>query len=272
MTRARRQLDSREELFIIDGPVPGLQLFLRRLRGHPGGRTGKVVLYVHGATFPSALSIAHRLGGRSWRDALSDAGMTAWGFDFYGFGGSSRFPEMDEPADRHGPLGLAAAAVHQLESVVRFILEHEGVSALSLITHSWGSMPAGLFAAQHPTRVDRMFLFAPLARREGPRYVSRPTPPAWKLVTNEDQWARFVDDVPAGETPVLSRQDFAEWAEAYLESDAAARDRNPPAVKTPTGPLAEILQAWHGGLAWQPERVEAAVAIARGSWDGVSSA
>jgi hypothetical protein len=114
-------------------------------------------------------------------------------------------------------------------------------------------------------------MFAPLGCRHGPRHVPRPTAPAWKLVSNEEQHKRFVEDVPPGEPPVLKRDDFSRWAEAYLDSDPGARERDPSAVKTPTGPLVEILRAWHGELAWEPEKVEAPVAIIRGSWDGVSS-
>src|SRR5262245_31817891 len=64
-------LDPHEEHFRIPGPREGALLFLRYL---PAERTTfdprRAVLYVHGATFPSALSIAHRFDGRSWRDAL----------------------------------------------------------------------------------------------------------------------------------------------------------------------------------------------------------
>ena len=66
------KLDSREEHFRIPGPRNGLSLFLRFLpaAGHAQGR--RAVLYIHGATFPSALSIAYRFDGRSWRDALNE--------------------------------------------------------------------------------------------------------------------------------------------------------------------------------------------------------
>jgi pimeloyl-ACP methyl ester carboxylesterase len=89
-------LDSREEHHWIAGPHAGLRLFLRRLERAPDRSEGlpRVVLYVHGATFPSALSIAHRFDGRSWRDELCEAGFTVWGLDFHGFGGSDRYPEM----------------------------------------------------------------------------------------------------------------------------------------------------------------------------------
>ena len=260
-------LDPRERTFLIDSGCESLRLFLRRL-GSATPVHGSV-MYLHGATFPSALSIAYRFGGRSWRDSLCDTGFDVWALDFLGFGGSDRFPEMDDPAEAHGPLGLAANAVCQIEAAVRFILEHDGRARLSLITHSWGSMPAGLFVAKHPTLVDRIVMFAPLACREAPRYTPRPTLPAWKLVTNEDQWERFVEDLPPGEPPVLSRDDFAGWAEAYLDSDPHARELDRRAVKVPTGPLVEILRAWHGELAWKPEKVEAPVAIIRGAWDGV---
>ena len=139
---------------------------------------------------------------------MSDAGFDVWGLDFYGFGGSDRYPQMQDDAALHGPLGLAKEAAGQLEAAVRFIVDHEGRSKLSLVSHSRGSMPVGLLAAEHPTLVDRIVMFAPLACREGPRYVPRPDGPAWKIVTPEDQWNRFVEDVPDGEPPVLSRADF----------------------------------------------------------------
>ena len=73
ITRSRT-LDQREEHARIPGPVPGLELFARYLPAHKPHAGACPVLYVHGGTFPSALSIAHRFDGRSWRDELADAG------------------------------------------------------------------------------------------------------------------------------------------------------------------------------------------------------
>jgi len=269
MTEAHRApLDPTEQTFLVDSGREALRIFLRRLPSAGSASRGSV-LYLHGATFPSALSIAFRFSGRSWRDALCEAGFDVWALDFLGFGGSDRYPEMETEAQAHGPLGLAEEVLAQVETAVRFIVDHDRRKQLSLITHSWGSMPAGLFAARHPTLVGRIVMFAPLCQREGPRYTPRPTLPAWKLVTIEEQWARFVEDAPVGEAPVLSRDDFAGWAKAYLDSDSGAQARTPPAVKVPTGPLVEILRAWHGQLAWDPTEVRAPVAIIRGAWDGL---
>jgi heme-degrading monooxygenase HmoA/pimeloyl-ACP methyl ester carboxylesterase len=262
------RLDDREELFLIPGPREGMLLFLRRLTplNKPAGRA---VLYIHGATFPSALSIAHRFDGRSWRDALCEAGFSVWGLDFYGFGYSDRYPEMSLPADANAPLGLAAESADQLTVAVNFILEHEGRSTLSMISHSWGSMPAGRFAGAHPTLVDRWVLFAPIARREPSRYSPTPSGPAWRMISAEDQGKRFVEDVPVQEPPVLLHRHFDDWARRYLASDPDSAKSSPPAVKTPSGPFVEILRAWHGELAYDPGLVQTPVAIVRGAWDGL---
>jgi pimeloyl-ACP methyl ester carboxylesterase len=261
------RLDPCEEHFRIAGPHPGRHLFVRYL---PSPRPSRgPVLYVHGATFPSALSIAHRFDGRSWRDALNDAGFDVWAFDFQGFGASDPYREMDEPPTAHAPLCDAKDAAAQLERVVRFILERQAVSRLSLISHSWGSLPAGRFAGQHPEQIDRWVLFGPIARRPPRRYEQAPSGPAWRLVTVEDQWKRFVEDVPAGETQVLSRQHFDEWGERYLDSDKTSRLRAPASAKVPLGPFNDILRAWHGDLGYDPGLVRAPIAIIRGEWDGL---
>jgi pimeloyl-ACP methyl ester carboxylesterase len=265
-----RQLDPHEQHFRIPGPRENLSLFLRFLPAPNSQFTlRRAVLYVHGATFPSALSVAHRFDGKSWRDALNDAGFDVWALDFYGFGHSDRYPEMDQPAINNPPLCVAEDAAAQLATAVRFILAHQNIEQLSLISHSWGSMPAGLFASAHSALVDRLVLFAPIGQREPRRYETPAVFPAWRIVTAEDQWNRFVEDVPAQEPPVLSRVHFDEWSQRYLDSDPESRSRDPAGVKTPLGPFSEIIKAWHGRLAYDPAKVRAPVAIIRGERDGL---
>jgi pimeloyl-ACP methyl ester carboxylesterase len=264
------KLDPREQHFLIPGPRAGLTLFLRFLPSTQTSSTPRrAVLYIHGATFPSALSIAHRFDGRSWRDALRDAGFDVWGLDFHGFGYSGRYPEMDWPAADNPPLCAAADATKQLEAAARFILGHQDIEKISLISHSWGSMPACLFAGAHPALVDRLVLFAPIAQRTPPREEMPESFPAWRIVTLQDQWNRFVEDVPVHEPQVLSPIHFDEWGQRYLDSDPESRTRDPAGVKTPLGPVSEIVKAWHGQLAYDPSGVRAPVAIVRGEWDSL---
>jgi pimeloyl-ACP methyl ester carboxylesterase len=256
-------LDPRETTVRIPSSIDGLHLFLRHLPPTEGVTPRGIVLYVHGGTFPSALSIAHRFDGRSWRDELVDGGFDVWGLDFHGFGYSDPYPD---PASQ-APLGRTEDASRQLEQAVRFILAHHARPRLSLIAHSWGSMVAGHFAGRCPHLVDRMVFFGPIAPRSPSADPAQL--PAWRLITLKDQWDRFTAEVPAGETPVLSERHFAEWGEAYLDSDPASRDRSPPAVKTPSGAFQDIFDAWAGHFPYDPSLIQAPTGIIRGAWDGM---
>jgi pimeloyl-ACP methyl ester carboxylesterase len=259
-------LDPREVHFRIPSHHAGLSLFLRYLPANEDVQVKGVVLYVHGATFPSALSIAHRFDGRSWRDELCAAGFHVWAFDFHGYGESDAYPDMSEPPDGKQPLCSADDASWQLEQAVRFICQHHTVPRISLVAHSWGTIVAARFAVRCPDLVDRLVLFGAIARRNSGR---APDFPAWRLVSLQDQWQRFTAEVPSGECPVLSRRHFTEWGERYLDSDPTSRTRTPASVRTPSGPWFDIGRAWADDLAYQPERVTAPVAIIRGEWDSM---
>ena len=243
--------------------APRLQLFELST---PRSDRKRPVLYVHGATFASENSIFFKFGGASWADALSSAGFSVWGLDFAGYGRSERYPAMGLDAAPAGePLGRAPAAARQIERAVRTIVAETGAARISIIAHSWGAMPASLFAGEHPDEVDRLALFAPIVRRT----LTAP-PPAlgpWRFLTVEEQRKRFVEDAPAGEPAVLCEADFPAWADLFLESDPTGSSCRPPSVKTPNGPLADILDAWSGTLAYDPARVGSPTLIVRGAWD-----
>ncbi len=261
-------LDPRETHALIPGHHPGLTLFLRHLAPpEDGPRDRPVVLYLHGGTFPSALSIAHRFDGRSWRDALCAAGCHVWALDCHGFGFSDPYPQMAEPAAAHAPLGRAADASRQLEQAVRFVGAHHRVASVAIVAHSWGTIVAGHLAGRCPELVGRLVFFGPIARRAAagdPVHL-----PAWRLISLADQWERFTADVPPGEAAVLQRQDFDAWGEAYLDVDPASRTRSPPAVKVPSGAFQDIFDAFGGKLAYDPGLIRCPTAIIRGEWDSL---
>lgn len=108
---------------------------------------------------------------------------------------------MSEPADRHPPLGRAPEAARQVVSVSALIRRETG-QRVSRVAHSWGSMPAACAAIAEPDAVDRLVLFAPIARRTGGNTAALP---AWTDVTNAAQHARFVEDVPKSHPPGAGR-------------------------------------------------------------------
>jgi pimeloyl-ACP methyl ester carboxylesterase len=237
------------------------------LRRWPGA--GDPVLYVHGATFPSALSIGYRFGGRSWADDLNARGLDVWGFDFIGFGGSTRPQQMAAPADGVAPIGRAREAAAQIAAVVEHIRRERAGARLHIVAHSWGTIAAGLFAGNHPSAVGRLVLFGPITRRRVAGLPPADRIGAWRAVSIADQLKRFIEDVPPSHPPVLIEPDLAEWGPAYLSTDVDAHAHVPPVVRIPNGPQADIIAAWSGELAYDPSRVSAPTLIVRGAWDGL---
>jgi pimeloyl-ACP methyl ester carboxylesterase len=257
--------DMVERVLTLPGTGGEPSLLLRCCAG-----TGHAVLYVHGATFPSALSVGYRFAGRSWLDDLAAHGFDAWAFDFAGYGGSDRYAGMDGPREG-APLGRADEVAKQIARVVDYVIEATGCERVSLIAHSWGSVPAALYATQHPERVDALCLFGPIAQRTTPGLPLPESAGAWRQVTVAEQLARFVGDVPAGQPRVLIDEDLRYWGPAYLATDPTSSSREPPSVRIPSGPQADVLAAWSGALPYSPEKVVAPTLIVRGEWDHVSN-
>ncbi|MGO4559633.1 alpha/beta fold hydrolase [Rhizobiales bacterium 3FA27D7] len=253
------------DVFMLAGGAGEPRLLVRRLVS-----AGPAVLYVHGATFPSALSVVYRFEGHSWMDDLHRRGFDVWAFDFAGYGGSGRPVSFSRSPVGRPPGGRAPAACRQLARVVAHVLAATGGSRVSLIAHSWGSLVAGRYAAARPETVDRLALFGPIARRAATGHTVADFP-GWRVVSVADQLSRFVEDVPAGHPPVLIEPQLASWGPAYLATDPRSGSRTPPAVQIPSGPVADIAAAWAGRLPYDPSRIEAPTLIVRGQWDSVSN-
>lgn len=240
------------------------RLLLRRWRG-----AGDPVLYVNGATFPSALSVGYRFGGRSWADHLHSHGFDVWAFDFAGFGGSARPALLDVPAGGNLPFGRAPEAARQIGAVVDHIRRERDGARVHIVAHSWGTIAAGRFAGEHTGAVGRLVLFGPIAQRKIGGLPSPDQIGAWRDVSVADQLSRFVEDVPSGHPPRLIEPDLAHWGPAYLATDPDANKRSPPAVRIPNGPLADIIAATSGQLSYEPGRIVAPTLIVRGAWDNL---
>lgn len=242
------------ELFSIAGPLP-LQVRRRRNAGPP-------LLYLHGATFPSALSIGYRFsGGQSWEDHLYSEGFDVWSFDFAGFGGSERVPSLAD--------GRAKVAAKQIARVVDHIRAQRDDAPVNIIAHSWGTIAAGCYLESDNHLVDRLVLFGPIAQRRRMKKIDPKRLPAARLITVAAQLERFIDDVPKGEGPLLAEPELEHWGPVYLASDPAALTRDPPAVEVPGGPAADIAAAWQGELAYDPSEITVPTLLVRGEWDSL---
>jgi pimeloyl-ACP methyl ester carboxylesterase len=139
---------------------------------------------------------------------------------------------------------------------------------VSLIAHSAGTLSTGLYATEHPERVQRLVLFGPVTPGHEPPDTA--AIPAYTFVTEAEQRDRFRGYVPAGEAQVFDG-DLDAWAHAYMLTDSTSGTRTPPSVKIPTGMVADYTDADHGALAYDPARITAPVLIIRGEWDVVTT-
>ena len=250
-------------------PAPGQPtLVLQRQDAAAGGAAsgpGPDVIYVHGATFGAELSVFYRFDGRSWADALNEAGFIVWGFDFAGYGASDRYA-----SGGNDPRGRAEEALPQLERIVAAVRQRNQGRPVVLLAHSWGTIVAARYAAAHPDHVLRLVLFAPITTRQpaAAATAGAALPPAYPL-TVWAQYRRFIEDVPRGQPQVLSEALFQEWSAQYLATDPGAGERRPPSVLTPSGPVADIGASWSGQRVFDAAAIKAPTLIVRGEWDSL---
>jgi pimeloyl-ACP methyl ester carboxylesterase len=256
-------------------PVSGISektLFVSLLHVAPATKledANRVVLFVHGATFPSALAAGYRFEGHSWMDDLSKAGFDVWALDFIGYGDSDRYPEMSHAADVSQPLGRADIAAKQIEAAVKYICVRQKMKAVSIIAHSWGTLAAGVFTAGHNSLVRSLVLFGPVAQRNGSSDIG-PRQDAWSCVNAEAQRSRFTGYVPSGETQVFKPEHLAHWLADYLNTDGESSKRIPSCVRVPNGPEADINKTRNGKFLYDPSSITVPVLIIRGEWDTVT--
>jgi alpha-beta hydrolase superfamily lysophospholipase len=247
--------------------APGQPTLALQVQHPPQYNDGSAdVLYVHGSTFGADLSIFYRFDGRSWADALNDAGQTVWGLDWAGYGHSERYSQGVTT-----PVGRMADALPQLQRAIAAIRTHNGDRPVALVAHSWGGSVAAAYASRHLQDVLALVLFGPIVARKPASPSNTPAAPvaSHHPVSLWAQYRRFVEDVPRGQPQVLDEAHFQAWGEAYLATDPTSGTRFPPSVWTPAGPGADVQAWWSGDWLYDPACVQAPTLLVRGEWDSL---
>jgi len=256
------------EVVLLSEAVHGARPALRHVSARGNPKRG-IVLFIHGATFPSELSFAYPIEGRSWMRDLADSGFDAWALDFVGYGRADRDPRIRDDAHAHPPLGRAREVLPQIEEAVAFIRRKHSGERVSIVAHSWGTVPAAMYVIAHAECVDRLVMFGPVVAREEP---IEPATDAWFLSDAEQQWQAFLRGVPSGKSPAMDRPTFDAWFEAYVASDPTRGERTTHSVKVPLGPLADHAEMRAGKALFDPARIAVPTLVLRGDWDAVTTA
>jgi pimeloyl-ACP methyl ester carboxylesterase len=245
---------------------PGQQVALHCIE--PAQPSGRGVLFVHGASFPTRLAAGFEFApGDSWLSFVAARGDLACGLDFLGFGASSRPPSM--AGDGSGtPVSRTRDVVAQIALAVGHLRDRHGVARVHLVAHSWGTIPAAAYAASHPHAIASLTLFGPVVPLAHPE--NEPVRSAWWGITAQERYRqlRYADVLPPGMVLLEPAVD-ATWA-ARFEASAPYVAGDPPGqLRIPSGPLADIGDAQAGRYPYAAEDVRVPVFVVYGDHDTV---
>ena len=168
------------ETFMIPASDPGIQLHVRnkRLEGRDSFSAERIVLFVHGATYPSETGFDINLPGGSWVEYVARSGYDVYFVDVRGYGRSTRPAAMDAPATENPPFATTVDAVKDVGSAVDFILKRRNISKLNLIGWSWGTAIMAGYTMNNNDRVNKLVLYQfGISRRHhrsaGPARIAR---------------------------------------------------------------------------------------------------
>ena len=254
---------------MIPAADPGIQLHVRnkRLEGRDSFPAERVVLFVHGATYPSETGFDIDLPGGSWVENVARKGYDVYFVDVRGYGRSTRPAAMDAPPAENPPFATTADAVRDVGSAVDFILKRRNIAKLNLIGWSWGTALMAGYTMNNNDKVNKLVLYAPLWTLKAPPPISGSG--AYRAVTREPARQRGARGIPAQRVEEISPTAwFDQWWQGNLATDPAGAKQNPPVVRAPNGVLKDIVDFWGVGKAtWEPEKIRVPTLLILAEWD-----
>ncbi|MBV8033314.1 MAG: alpha/beta fold hydrolase [Betaproteobacteria bacterium] len=257
------------ETFMIPAADPGIQLHVRNrhVAGQDSYAPEKIVLMVHGATYPSETGFDIDLPGGSWMEYMAKRGYDVYSVDVRGYGRSTRPAAMEQPPASNPPFADTQDAIRDVGSAVDFILKRRGVQKINLIGWSWGTTIMGGYTAQNNAKVDRLVLYAPL-------WLLREPPPfsgagAYRTVTKEQAFGRQVRSIPKDRVAeIVPAEYFDKWWNANLATDPVGASRTPPVIRAPNGVLKDAVEyLGKGKILWDPAQVRVPTFLILAEWD-----
>jgi pimeloyl-ACP methyl ester carboxylesterase len=259
---------------MIPSGDPGVELFVRNK--HPAGKQNfsaeKILLFVHGATYPAETAFDLPIEGVSMMDLIAARGYDVYLVDVRGYGRSTRPAEMSQPPAANKPIVSTKVAAHDLGAAVDFILKKRRVAKINVMGWSWGTSIAGLYTTENNNRVNRLVLYAPQWIRTEPRApAAADAPPlgAYRLVSKDSARERWLKGVPEDKkADLIPSGVFDAWANATWATDPEASKQNPPMLRAPNGVAEDGANYWSAGKAlYDPGKITVPTLILHAEWD-----
>ena len=260
------------EEFMVPAVDPGIQLYVRNKR--PQDVTSfsgdKILLYVHGATYPSETAFDLPLNGMSWMDYIARHGYDVYLVDLRGYGRSTRPPEMDQPPEQNAPIVRTATAVKDVGAAADFILKRRAVSKINLLGWSWGTSIMGWYTAQNNDKVNKLVLYAPQWIRTTASLVQAGAKVgAYRTVSRDAAKGRWLTGVPEDKKASLIPPGWFEaWADSTFATDPVGSMQRPPVLRAPNGVVQDGLEYWSAGKPlYDPAGIGVPTFLAHAEWD-----
>lgn len=233
---------------------------------HP---TDRAVLFIHGASFPTMLAFGFEFKpGDSWLMFMAREGFLACGLDFLGYGDSSHPPELDQDPASHPPLVRAPEAAQEIAAAVAYLKGPCKIAYVHLVAHSWGTIPAAEYAAEHPGSLTSLTLFGPVVPVQGEK--QEPVDYAWFKLTAEERYQelRFLDVLPK-DTVLLDPTVDRSWAKQFADTAPGRWQTGGGGLHIPAGAIADFTAAKEGRYPYDAAVVTVPIFAVYGDYDDV---
>jgi pimeloyl-ACP methyl ester carboxylesterase len=258
------------EDFMVPSGDAGISLFVRNKRLASTARftANNVVLFVHGATYPSETGFDLRLDDLSWMDVLAQQGFDVYMLDVRGYGKSSRPAAMDQPPLNNPPVADTDTAARDYAAVADWVRARRNVAKLNVMGHSWGTATTALYATRHADKVNRLVLYAPVWLRTTASLTDAGGAlGAYRVVTLEAARARKSSGLKAGQNPQPDAW-FETWAKVTFASDPVGAQAQPPYLRAPNGSVQDSRKYWSAGKpVFDPALITAPTLLILAEWD-----
>ena len=278
------QAGSVKQDYFIDAVDPGIKLFVRSKmsEGQTRFTDDNVVLFIHGATFPSTPDFDLQYKDYSWADWMVERGYVVYMFDKRNYGYSTREKAMDEPAANNKPVSRSYLVIRDIGAVVDHIRKKHNINKVTLIGWSWGAMTAGYYTSLFSEKVKKLVLYAPayafplhtnLGPGSGLQNKRKPYEfnygvGAYRLgskAANDGRWD--------GEIPVADKNGYREegvrdaFALEALKTDPTSESRTPPSLRAPNGVLEDTFMQATGRRIWSASTIYVPTLVIAGEFD-----
>jgi pimeloyl-ACP methyl ester carboxylesterase len=234
-----------------------MRLYLReRIRAGATPDPDKIVLFVHGAGTPAEVSFDVPYSTYSWMAYLAEAGYDVFSVDMEGYGRSQRPASMADKCNlsqaqrQQHKVAADCARSHQggstslvsdwndITAAVNYITKLRGATKVNLAGWSQGGPRTGGWAAQNPTRVNKIVVLAPAYNRNTGQppaagtTPAAPNPTAFNTQSEEEFRALWNRQAPCpGQYEPAAMQSV--WRE-MLASDPVGSTWTPPGRRAPS--------------------------------------